>query len=228
MMNNIQPKKREKKMLPAIRQLITTQALNDRDKDRNVLAEELINDIKRKYPKEIPPSFSTIIKKISEDRSLKNINPLDEPWHLGILNRIHELNINNINAESIYYINRVKSFVDNTYSKEWIKNTKSFTGITPWANKHPFLSIRQAKWVAYLYRIADKNIRHLYGASFIYSEFEIVCEISGTIFDTSDMDTKLSNWSDFKKLLDECANNNHSKIFQQAFNRSLVENIQED
>ena len=56
---------RAKTMLPAIKELITIRAIGENEKDRNLLAHELIEEIKKKFPQELPPTSTTLIKKIS-------------------------------------------------------------------------------------------------------------------------------------------------------------------
>ena len=46
---------RAKAMLPAIKKLIVMRSLEDRDKERTLLAHELIEEIQDKFPKEITP-----------------------------------------------------------------------------------------------------------------------------------------------------------------------------
>jgi hypothetical protein len=112
---------RAKTMLPAIKELITTKALVDRGKDRILLAHEIREEIKDKFPQEIAPTIETIIKKISAARC-HSADPLDDVWHLGTLDRYPLL------SEAIPYILKVKECM-----------------------KKPNISIRQAIWVSRLY-----------------------------------------------------------------------------
>jgi hypothetical protein len=80
---------RAKKMLPAIRILIGSHAL-DKDEngellDRQKLAEKIIKIITTRYPKEVSPAQDTVVKEISKARHSEN-SPLDEPWSLATLN----------------------------------------------------------------------------------------------------------------------------------------------
>ncbi|AAW39344.1 hypothetical protein [Dehalococcoides mccartyi] len=77
---------RAKVMLPAIRELIVIRALENRDKDRTLLAQELREEIENKFPKEIPPTEETLIKRISEARTKAN-DPRDDSWHLGTVDK---------------------------------------------------------------------------------------------------------------------------------------------
>lgn len=73
-------------MVPGIKDLITLRALQDAGKDRNTLAEELLIEIKSKFPKEIPPVIETIVKKVSEARNPEK-DPLGDQWHLGAMSK---------------------------------------------------------------------------------------------------------------------------------------------
>jgi hypothetical protein len=211
MNENVRPRQREKKMLPAIRQLITVRALNDPNKDRTELAEELIIEVKNKYPKEIPPSVSTLIKKISEDRSSKNESFLDKPWHLGLLINKGDLNPPLISAEAIEAILKVQKYINHDIYSQILNNHNS---LMTFASKDPtfpqsrfrkpeipFLSIRQSKWIPLLHRVIGNKINRLYYTSLVYSTYEKICEISNTPFDTSELDFNLLNWIELKKIL---------------------------
>ena len=76
-------RKRAKKMLPNIRILITTRAIQESEKKRGALANELIRDIRRYFPKEKPPVNETVIKLISRARNSSHDE--DKPWHLSTL-----------------------------------------------------------------------------------------------------------------------------------------------
>lgn len=108
---------RAKAMLPAIKELITIRALEDMEKDRTLLAHELREEIKAKFPQEIAPVVDTIIKKISEARN-HAVEPLDEAWHLGMSEKYP------LSAEAIPYILKVKE-----------------------ADPHYKVTIRQAIWI---------------------------------------------------------------------------------
>ena len=218
---------RAKAMLSAIKELITIRSLEDREKDRTLLAYELIEEIQDKFPKEIAPTHATLIKKISEARSKNEASPLDKPWSLAVLNRLYELNIFHIDAEAVEYILKVQNFVDNDmrkfFTKKHIdKSIKQIIRDNPsidksvfteeWKAKYmtqvPFLSIRQAKWVSRLYRLFpksignNKNIGRLYFTALIYANYEIVSEISGTEFDTTNLDQAVLNYQDFAPFVE--------------------------
>jgi len=84
-MKKIRPikRKRAKKMLPIINMLITSRALSKPEKKRELLADELIEYIKKQFPKEIPPVLETVVKKISKARNSSRDE--DKPWHLSTL-----------------------------------------------------------------------------------------------------------------------------------------------
>jgi hypothetical protein len=83
-MNQEKQRKRSKKMLPAIKILVISKAIDEPEKKREVLADELITEIEKLFPKETPPAWETLIKLISKARN----SNLDEynPWHLSTLN----------------------------------------------------------------------------------------------------------------------------------------------
>lgn len=217
---------RAKAMLPAIKELITIRSLEDRQKDRTLLAYELIEEIQDKFPKEISPTHATLIKKISEARSKHETSPLDKPWSLAVLNHLHELNIFDFNADAVEHILKVQCFVDKEVRKFFTpknieKSIKDIIRDNPtidksvfteeWKTKYmtqvPFLTIRQAKWVSRFYRLyskitgGKKYIGRLYFTALIYANYEIVSEISGTKFDTTHLDRLVLNYSDFAPLV---------------------------
>ncbi len=229
---------RAKAMLPAIKELVTIRSLEDREKDRTLLAYELIEEIQDKFPKEIPPTHATLIKKISEARSRHETSPLDKPWSLAVLNRLNELGIFDVNADAIEYIQKVQYYVDNNIRKYWSKKMKEKMKkggpeidqslitdelITKVQGQYPVLTIRQAKWVARLYRLQSDNINHLYFTALLYSNYEIVSEISCTPFNTAILDQAIHNWSDFSELIDKYSiasksDDNLSKASARSFN----------
>ncbi|MFC2122459.1 hypothetical protein ACFLRP_02095 [Bacteroidota bacterium] len=75
-------KTRAKKMLPAIKFLINELAIEQREKSREILADELIDSIKRLFPKEKPPRWETVIKMISYARN-HEVAPVDKPWSVA-------------------------------------------------------------------------------------------------------------------------------------------------
>lgn len=120
----IKRKPRAKVMLSEIKELIAIRALeNNKDKSRNIIAQELDSEIRSKFPNEITPTFETLLKKISEAR--KHVaNPLDEVWNLGILEDYP------LPSESIPYILE-------------IQESETLFRVT----------IRQAKWISKLIHV---------------------------------------------------------------------------
>lgn len=132
-------KRRAKKMLPAIRDLISFRSIHDVDKDRTELAKELIADIKDSFPKETPPGEATLIKMISENRN-KEGDPEDHPWSMlgyaksGIDESRYQLTAKD--NEAILRVRKMQLHKGDNFSKS--------------------MSVRQALWIARLYAIVDK------------------------------------------------------------------------
>lgn len=162
-------KKRAKRMLPQIKELVISAAIENPLKRRDALADELILQIERNFPNEIPPKFETLIKLISESRNHEP-NPLDRKWHSGFTQK-------EILPEAIPYIFAVQDFMEKT-------------------NKGP-LSCRQALWVShfkdfYKQSLSEQDTFDLYRITHIYSRRELVSELSGQpVFDTTELDTAL-------------------------------------
>jgi len=115
-------------------------------------------------------TYQSIKKKLLPKLAEIKASGLDNPWSLGTLVK-HPLP-----AEIIPQILKVK---------EWA------TG------KHlPVVSNRQAKWISRLYAVIKDNKSHwnkplersLWKASFIYTSYEIICDLTQTDPDTSEMD----------------------------------------
>lgn len=161
-------------MLPKIRQLIAFRAKSEPNKDRQVLAEELIGEIKEKFPTEIPPVSDTVIKKISEARN-KEVDALDTPWHMGTLEEYP------LPAGAIARVLEVQNL---QLQYEFV--LKDFNGGVPFQVP---LTIRQAKWISRLCEINGlKDAKVLFLASLVYWIEEVICEIARTPFDTSQLD----------------------------------------
>lgn len=163
-------KKRAKSMIPAIRELITSLALRE-DTDRNSLAEKLLKDIKRLFPKETPPTFETVIKKISAARNHEAL-PEDKPFNLGVLSVL------DISPDAIPTILRLQ---------EWIEN-KRFPEYMP---KY-LMTVREVLWIARLFRLIDtfdnESMQYLFNVASYYANKELVSLISHSSFDTSEFD----------------------------------------
>ncbi len=178
--------KRAKAMLPAIKELITIRALEDRDKDRTILAHELRDEIKAKFLQEITPTKGTLIKKISEVRNHAT-NPLDKHWHLGILDRIQEYGISYISSDEIEAIFEVQQWLYKTGQEsihDFLMKNFDKKGLRLLTVPYSALSIRQAKWIAALHRIIGNDIEYLWLASLYYAYLEIISTISDIPFDT--------------------------------------------
>lgn len=156
-------KKRAKSMLPEIKKLIIEEALDKPEVGREALADELIEKIKQRYPKEVPPKFETVIKKISEARNHET-SPLDQPWSVGTLK-------------------------DNEYFIEPIAVSKIFQLKMKGLER---LSIRTALWISRLSAL-PLSIDMLYMYAFLYAKDERLSEISGSkyVFDSKDIDVSL-------------------------------------
>lgn len=167
-------RKRAKVMLPVIKLLITTRALSEPDKGREQLAGELVEDIERQFPKEIPPAWETVIKLISKARNEEGW-PLALPWHMDTL-REYDLN----------------SAVIPLLLREQVKRTDE--------NRHP-VTIGEALWASRLYStiaalLSDKpeevNRAVIYWAE-QYTADEGVAYYAKTDFDSSELDRNLVN-----------------------------------
>jgi hypothetical protein len=162
-------RRRSPKLKPVVKQLIAFQSVRYTNKPRLALAADLTDSIERMG--EIPPSEETLMRMISEARS-KEIKPDDVPWHLGIMRKPEY----GISSEAIPYIFLVK---------DWCVRTDKETPVT----------VRQAFWVSqhcHVYpppkKLKDKDIQALWQTSWVYAQYEIVCELSGSEFDTTQLD----------------------------------------
>jgi len=219
MINKDRAKPRE--LNPSVKRLIYYRAITQRKIPREFLANELIKEINEAG--EIPPSLETAKRYISKARNIDD--PIDKPWSLAVLNRLHEWDIFDINADAIECIMKVQYYVDNDFREYWSGKIKENTKkgdpeidqalitdelIAKAQGQYPILTIRQAKWVARLYRLQSDNIHRLYFTALLYSNYEIVSEISGTSFNTEILDRALFNWSDFSDLIGEYSNTSQS------------------
>jgi hypothetical protein len=167
---NLKRKPRAKVMLQDIRRLITLRATSS-NKKREELAREVLAEIKKRFPKEIPPREETIIKLISKARNHEP-SPLEKPWNLGELNNLQKLGIPDISAEAIQRIQEIQVLVS--------------------SDNRPPVTIRQAKWVSRLHRLITDNYK-LCVVSHFYSTYEIACSVSETPFDTTNIDIMLDD-----------------------------------
>jgi len=162
---------RAKVMLPAIRELITRRALENQEKKRNLLADELIEEIKAKFPYEIPPVEDTVIRRISEAR---NHDPdiFDEPWHLGTLEK------HPIPSEVVPLILKIQNLAPNFK-----------------------VSIRQAKWINKLHHVVTdiKWLSNISWNYTFHEKISIISHSEP--FDTSEYDRFLVNPKQQKELI---------------------------
>jgi hypothetical protein len=190
-------KPRAKAMAPGIRQLIAASA--GADTKREDLARDLIAQITQKFPKEVPPAEETVIKLISKYRNRER-PALDRPWSLGEMDTMPELSMD---AESINYVLKARSH----------------------AGKEGFpipLTFRQAKWISRLYRVTGKNLAFLWFSSFVYANYEIVCEMAGTVFNTRRLDSALLDSKVFASVATELQAH---ELANEAFKKGFYFNL---
>ncbi len=189
--------RRAKTMSSNIKRLIAEISISN-DKNREDLAEELLNQIKTKYPNEIPPTTETIVKLISKYRNHSR-TPLDRPWNLGELDEFPDLTFD---SESINRIFEVKAYM------------RKVGNVIP-------LTFRQAKWISRLHRIKVKKtnyIPYLQFASFTYANYEIMCEMADTSIDTHKLDACLLDINAFIAVSQELQQHELSnKAFKKGF-----------
>ena len=159
------------------------------------LAEAILIDRKARYPglsseelsnkvKASLPGLSRVQKYLTEiQHRLKGTDELDRPWHLGDLLKYP------LPSEAIIYIMLVQKYAEE-YPDRVFKQPQS-----------P-VTIRQARWIARLYSMIgdiykpkDKEkvnkAAFLYDWSKCYATHEIICAVSKTPFDTTELDTRL-------------------------------------
>jgi len=174
---NIKRKRREKVMSDDIRRLIILRATSTQTK-REQLAQEILAEIEERYPNEIPPSEETIMKMISNARNHQP-SALDRPWHLGVLNNLQGLGILDISAEAVKRIQEIQSAL--------------------LSDNRPPLTIRQAKWISKFHRLIPDNT--IYNYAHLYASYELVCSVSNTPFDTTQIDTLINDWDKYSSFL---------------------------
>lgn len=111
---------------------------------------------------------------------------LDAPWHLGTMlsSKRH------ISPEAIPYIFKVRE----------------------WAIKHSeetLVTIRQAYWIGQFYPVIpdlrkakDEDIENLWKWSWVYATYEVVCELSNTDFNTTELDHSFWHGGTARPLLE--------------------------
>ncbi len=114
---------------------------------------------------------------------------LDDPWHIGLM---RQPEYGCVSPEAARYISVVQAFC-NSYLKP------------PINEKYPPITARQALWISRLYQVVlwkygpdigfikknedrDKALYELWQWSNAYAEYEIICDLSGTAFDTQELD----------------------------------------
>lgn len=185
-------KKRAKAMLPEIKELISQRALEETGESRETLADKLVEEIKIKFPKEVPPAWETIIKRISAARRHEAV-PLDNPWHLGTLK-------------------------DFPLPIEAIPSILAVQKSEPILTRTGGISIRHAIWIARLY-LTIKDTALLGKVSWLYALHQRISEIAKTDFDTRKYDKLLSNP---KKLLEQYELNADYSTYKRAFEETTL------
>lgn len=132
--------------------------------------------IEGENPQYTTRTFQDILKKALP--IAQALAKLDQPWHLGLMS----------NPDSDY-----KSGSGYTISSETIG---SILSVQRWMDKHfkntPLnLSIRQALWISRLHSAFKNSDEDLWRSSFIYSEYEILCELKKKSCDTTEFDKGL-------------------------------------
>jgi len=113
------------------------------------------------------PGISSIQKYLQElNLRLDTPSPLDAPWHLGTLDDYP------LSAEAIHHILKVQ---------KWMAKKGARSQVT----------LRLAKWISRFSKAIGKDTAWLWKVSFTYTLFEILCEISDTDPDTSQLDAAL-------------------------------------
>lgn len=161
----VKKKQRVKVIDPKLRTYITELALKDRKRDRGLVADEVIEYItKNGY---FPLQKETIEKIISKARN-HEISPIDKPWSLASLPQ------NPISPEALPIVLEVKVL------KDILSN---------WSDP---LSIRQAHWIARLYKLFKvDNIVDMYLWSQKYADSELAYEVVNINLNVSDLDINL-------------------------------------
>ena len=147
---------------PSVKHYISAKSRERYDVPREMLARELINDLAEMG--EIQPSEETTIKMISKARNLDPY-PEDLPWSLATLSQYP------ISAEALPYV-----------MQAWINASADYRSA---------FTVRDAKWVSWLYVIFKEDIKQLVHTARGYSKFEMVSEVFDDIHDSLESDLKL-------------------------------------
>lgn len=179
--------KKAQKMTPAIRRLIVSEAVRQQATSRTDLAAQLQAGIQARYGELAVPTLETLVKMISDARN--HASPLDRPWHMGLLPD-HPA----ITADAVRFILAVQDWYDHHTPRNQLLH-----------NGSEWLSVRQALWIARLYRLvkgeSETDVLELQRLSRVYAEYELMHELSSAKgeFDTTEIDAavregRLPNW----------------------------------
>lgn len=122
------------------------------------------------------PGLSSIQKELTAMRARHQQiqrSGLDSPWHLGLLSEYP------LPSEAVPNILRVQ---------KWAAKQSDMGDIT----------IREVLWIAHLYALGWKDAEELWKVSFGYAYCELISELSGFPFDTTELDKSLrgeTKWS---------------------------------
>ena len=110
--------------------------------------------------------METLIKRISKARKHAT-DPLDEPWHLGILHQLDKYGISQFSSDAIDAILKVQNWLMDASTKaridvQYKKKDIEKLGPSLFAYLFSTLSIRQAKCIAALHRTVGKDIKYLW------------------------------------------------------------------
>jgi len=144
------------------------------------------------------PKLRTIQKILSEGRQkLDEIaaTGLDKPWHIGMISTMQlTTKFPELTSEAIQVITEVQKWSE----KEGIERVHDKAAIPTRYG----ITLRQALWIARLYRAVKKHMgndsHEIWRVAWAYSSYQLMCELSGTDFDTWEFDRALRNASKMK------------------------------
>jgi len=166
---------------PTTKKLIITEAIKEPRLPRSILAENLLELLKKEYGEDAPlPAKETLVKLISRARNIDT-----KAWSLGMMRLYH----NDINPEAIPYILAVQNWLE---KQDWVHESRE------WLGRKSHLTVKEALWIARLFRtvqgLEDYDVACLYRAASWYATHEIIHEMSNKDddnFDTTEIDTAL-------------------------------------
>jgi hypothetical protein len=140
---------------------------------------------------------------------------LDKLWNLGIMSKEDYPDYPELTAEAIEAIIDVQKWAEKV-NIERIYETERY-GIT----------IRQALWIARLYRAVKKHIgrsvEQLWRVAWTYSAYEILCSLSGTDFDTWEFDRALrAGDAEFRLLIWNVFGGDDDNVFKATFQMEMA------